>query len=173
MDKISREEAKSLGMKRFFTGKPCSEGHICERNVAGGYCMDCNKKAVSTWRKKTGYKTDPEYAKRWRSENKDRLPVYETRRNKGKLSANRIKKRAAMRNAVPKWLSDQDLELINKIYMHARDCTVSTGERYEVDHIVPIISDKVCGLHVPWNLQVLPMDMNRSKRNKLIERYLS
>ena len=31
MKKISQETAVQLGLKRFFTGAPCRNGHICER----------------------------------------------------------------------------------------------------------------------------------------------
>jgi len=41
----------------------------------------------------------------------------------------------------------------------------------EVDHIIPLNSKDVCGLHVIWNLQYLPIGANRKKGNKLLQEY--
>ncbi len=80
----------------------------------------------------------------------------------------RAKKQRALRmkrsrQATPKWLTPEQRKQIVDIYEHMRDCRVVTGEDYHVDHIVPLRGENVCGLHVPWNLQVLPADVNISK----------
>lgn len=41
MEIISRKEAKSLGLTRYYTGKKCKHGHVSERRTANGVCVDC------------------------------------------------------------------------------------------------------------------------------------
>jgi len=41
MDVISRADAKNHGFIRYFTGKPCIKGHISERYVTNGACINC------------------------------------------------------------------------------------------------------------------------------------
>lgn len=41
MDKISRAEAKSLGLNKYFTGNACPSGHVAQRYVQSGACCDC------------------------------------------------------------------------------------------------------------------------------------
>lgn len=168
---ISKDKAKRLGLKRYFTGESCKNGHMSERQVSGGYCVECNKQSVKKWRKKTGYKTCPKYLAKWNSDNPERVRLHQVFRDRSKLAERNIRKRAALRKSTPLWLDGFQKDQIRSFYDHAKDCQVATGERYEVDHIVPIMGETVCGLHVPWNLQVLPMHVNRSKRNKLIMEY--
>lgn len=74
-------------------------------------------------------------------------------------------RRAAKVNATPGWLTQADRREIASIYERAALLTAATGERHEVDHVVPLRSSVVCGLHVPWNLEVIKAYKNRAKSN--------
>jgi hypothetical protein len=43
MDILTRKQAKLLGLKKYFTGKPCKNNHVSERYVDGGNCVECLK----------------------------------------------------------------------------------------------------------------------------------
>ena len=66
----------------------------------------------------------------------------------------------------PKWLSDFDLLKMQCYYQLAAMYSKESGQQWHVDHIVPLQGKTVSGLHVPWNLQVIPADENIRKSNK-------
>ena len=68
--------------------------------------------------------------------------------------------------ALPKWLSEEQKKEMHKIYQDANLLSTLTGIEHEVDHIVPIKHPSACGLHVPWNLEVVPLQTNRRKGNR-------
>lgn len=76
--------------------------------------------------------------------------------------------RARKRGAMPAWLSEADRRKIAWFYREARRLTSLTGVPHHVDHVHPLAGDTVCGLHVPWNLQILTQAENCSKRNNLV-----
>ena len=39
-----RAEARKAGLKRFFNGHPCKNGHISERRVINGECVTCRNR---------------------------------------------------------------------------------------------------------------------------------
>lgn len=65
--------------------------------------------------------------------------------------------------ATPKWA---DLAAVEQFYIVAEQVSQSTHIKYEVDHIVPLRSKIVCGLHWEGNLRVIPAFENRSKGNR-------
>lgn len=108
---------------------------------------------IVQYRKNTR-KTTFKYNKKYREDNKLKFLVY---------SANR---RAAKLNATPKWLTKEEHQQIEEFYQISQAFKLYTGQDYHVDHIVPLQGENVCGLHVPWNLQVLEASENIRKSNK-------
>lgn len=61
MDRISRNEARERGLKRFYTGDACSKGHFAERNTKTGKCCECLRISNRAYVKARSAK-DPEFA---------------------------------------------------------------------------------------------------------------
>lgn len=104
-----------------------------------------------------------------KSENKDYYYEYNKlyyRLKKHKFLAANSKRRKIIVRATPIWLTPVQKQQIEDVYWLAQDLKVTSGETYHVDHIVPLQGKDVCGLHVPWNLQILPSDLNLKKGNR-------
>ena len=81
---------------------------------------------------------------------------------------NFTKRRVAQKIATPPWA---DMQKIAEVYTE-RDRLNQCREgldRYEVDHIVPILGKNVCGLHCHMNMQLLTARENRMKSNDFCE----
>lgn len=116
----------------------------------GSYCIDCENIRQKKWR--------TENAEQFR----ERSRQYR-QRNSHIYRANKIDRARAF----PSWLSDQQKTDMRAIYQEAELLTCLTGVPHEVDHIVPIKGDAVCGLHVPWNIEAVPRNTNRRKSNRV------
>ena len=164
-----------------------------EKSVSDGFsrwCKACKKEYKAAWYEKNSeserqkamqyyydnYENNKEAriknSSKWQNNNKERYreiakKCYEN--TKHKRFAYQALARAAKRNAVPKWINEELKQEIQKFYVEARLKTRETGTKYEVDHIVPLMGETVCGLHVPWNLRVITQFENRSKRNSFEE----
>lgn len=82
--------------------------------------------------------------------------------NKHVVVANTALYRAQKLKATPRWASSK---AILAMYKEANEKTMQTGVPHQVDHIVPLRSPKVCGLHCEANLQVIPALLNNAKNN--------
>lgn len=183
----TRAEAKATGAKHYFTGIPCARGHIALRKTKGS-CIECVKEdwVIDNEKRKGKPKSEAAKAAAKRYYEKNRVAVIaraaarphaEVRQYKDKYKERNpelykaltsVRKRRH-RDATPPWVTKEQKLAMRKLYLKAQQLTKLTGERYVVDHIVPLISDEVCGMHVPWNLQIMTQEENLKKSNKLLD----
>jgi len=172
---------------------PLSE-YSKRKDIKSGLSPRCKKCSSDTRPSRAGSEKVADYWQKYYSENSDRLnQKYQTnpkireyqlnryrqnteklnkqheayrKSNLDKFAAKEAKRRSRKLNATPPWLTKIHLIEIENFYWLAKDLETVTGQTYHVDHIVPLQGKTVCGLHVPWNLQVLPSDINLSKNNR-------
>ena len=184
----TRAEAKAQGAAYYFTGEPCKHGHVAPRKTKGA-CVECLRvewqKAAETraeYFRAYNQREDVKDRKHeWYHANRDRVIQAATTRpthvlqeyrkawkenNKLQVLADNKVRRRKHREATPPWLTRRQKSEIRHLYQIAITMTRTTGERYVVDHIVPLRGKTVCGLHVWWNLQVLPKLENHKKSAK-------
>ena len=74
-------------------------------------------------------------------------------------------RKASKLEATPNWLTEDQQWMIDEIYDLRVQRQEATGVEHHVDHIVPLLGVMARGLHVPWNLQVIPAELNLRKSN--------
>jgi 5-methylcytosine-specific restriction endonuclease McrA len=183
----TRAEAKASGATHYFTGVPCTRGHIALRKTKGS-CIECMKEdwAIDNEKRKGKPKSEAAKAagKRYYQKNRESVIARAAARPPAQKQAYRnvhkknnpelykalvsVRKRRH-REATPPWITKEQKLQMRQMYLEAQRLTKLTGERYVVDHIVPLINDAVCGLHVPWNLRIMTQEENLKKSNKLLD----
>lgn len=183
-----RKTAQATGATHYFTGLPCKRGHIALRRTKGS-CVACDREdTLAAAGGRAAYFEQYNKSEAGRKAKKDYYaanrevviaraaarPAEEKRRNKHQwklnnpelLAADRKNRRRKHRDASPAWLSVADKEAMRATYRMAMQLSKTTGTPYVVDHIVPLRHPLVCGMHVPWNLQVMTREENLKKSNK-------
>lgn len=97
---------------------------------------------------------------RWNAENPDRLRAMRARHS--------VLNNVRRSQAIPAWA---DRQYMNDIYKSAAEAeaifqAIGLNTKLHVDHIVPIVNDRVCGLHNEFNLQILTREQNLQKYNR-------
>ena len=187
----TRKEAQDSGAKYYFTGEPCKHGHVAPRKTKGA-CVECMKiewqqaaeKRADYFREYNKSEAGQQAKRKYYEANKENViaraqarPDEDKRRYKKTHKVNNPDmykemtslRRRRFRDATPKWLTENQKMEIRLKYRLAIELSRATGERHAVDHIIPLHGESVCGLHVPWNLQVLTQKDNLTKYNRMVD----
>lgn len=157
----------------------CFYAQKVNKDGLNGSCKDCVKARATAWnknnkvrRREISKESDARYAlvkrqksKIWRDSNKSSISLYmkaRKRENRFQYNAYENKRRASKLNATPAWANYKYIEMFYKL---AKEEEKDLGIKIHVDHIVPLKSKYVCGLHNEFNLQLLPAKENAKKLN--------
>lgn len=179
------KEAKNLGLTRYFTGKPCIHGHIAEHLVSNWTCCEClrlNKNEArhspktrdsilasqhrAYIKKREELQNDSAALEEYHAYFRKHAKISCSKRKVQRAAAQQ-KRKANNLQAMPSWLTKGHEVEIEGFYQFSKFMTKMTGIPYHVDHIYPLQGKTCKGLHVPWNLQVIPATENIRKSNKL------
>lgn len=134
---------------------------ICHREIQKIYSKENRDRLLENnkkWREKNKEHIKA-YYKKYSEENKEiilqKAAIF-AKNNKNKVNFKNALRRAKKLKATPSWVDNIKL----------REIYLNCPKNHHVDHIIPLIHEKICGLHVPWNLQYLPASENLSKGNK-------
>jgi hypothetical protein len=133
------------------------------------FCINCATEVKAEWNelnKEYILENRKQYYKE-NKENENKTSFQYKLNNRGRCNAIQAKRRAALLQATPKWLTKEHLKEIQWYYDTAKDLQWLSEDKLTIDHIMPLLGENSCGLHVPWNLQILPMKQNSSKKNKI------
>ena len=129
-----------------------------------------NERARRLKNPKRKYWANPEKSRgdsrAWKLRNPDKVKAKEVawrQRNKSLVALYASTRRARKLRATAKWANQS---AIAEIFAMAAQKKKDTGEAWHVDHIVPLHSSFVCGLHVEHNLQIITGSENDSKGNR-------
>jgi hypothetical protein len=137
-------------------------------------CKQCGETAHGSFYDHVKSKCKPCYIEHYKKkylEQRDKKIEYQkewNNKNRRKRAEYKAKEYTARSLAKRKGLSAEDRNWMTAIYKSCVEVTACTGVLHHVDHVLPIRSKEVCGLHVPWNLQIIPAEENIHKGNKLI-----
>lgn len=164
-------EARALGLNRYFTGKPCKNGHVSPRKVSHNECLVCSKNAIRNWRRahadrvneqnraryyadlEKGRKQKRDGNKRRRRENPDKARIRDKINNRAGY--------ARRKGAIGKY-SQNDIDRIREQQKdRCAYCRMRLRGMGHVDHIVALSSG---GINWPRNLQLLCAGCNCSKK---------
>jgi len=177
----SRKEAKIAGLRHFFTGRPCKNGHIANRFTANGVCVVCNNeyRTIAYNRHKEYYARysaefnsrmkalDPEYHERYYAANRDKILEKDKKWRKDNPEKSRAlvrNRRSRIKKCDGRHTGQDVIDILHSQNFLCNACGIDISKKYHVDHIIPIAKG---GSNWPSNLQCLCVDCNLRKGSKI------
>lgn len=175
---MTRKQAKLSGQTTYFTGQPCKNGHIASKWAVNGTCVICEKEKspfngccnkYASFRSSEKYREiyNKRYARENLERNRARVREYQQKNKETYLEYQNVyqaARRVLKKKAQPPWINIEEMKPIYK-EMKKRN-KIAGRVAFHVDHIIPLQGENICGLHVPWNLQVITAEENLRKSNK-------
>ena len=166
---ITRKQALAQGLKHYFTGVPCKNGHISYRTTSDYLCSECNKANTERYnllnRKQYLESKKASYNK---LQSKHLVYAKQRRKNNPALGvALNVKYRATKLKRTPAWANHFEI----KMFYDVAKVLSRGGVLFHVDHIIPLRGKEVSGLHVEDNLQILPWYKNLKKSSKFMDKH--
>ncbi len=134
-------------------------------------CRECRKLTCYLSYKRTSKEQIEKRNKntqRWRNRNKEYVSQYAKEYAAANLPKRLVlqkKRECSKMKRTPAWLTEADNTHISCLYSLAAMRTKHSGEKWHVDHVIPLQGKKVSGLHVPSNLRVVTATHNLRKNN--------
>jgi hypothetical protein len=179
-----RKQAIEEGRDVYMPDKPCVNGHRALRKINARACPICQAQRCREYKKNNEDKMksyQKEYVEKNREKVLEALNKYR-QNNKDKIRKARRKwldnggraKKCVAQNMRNKAIKRATLStLTNKdfygLYRACNEISKATGVEHHVDHYYPIKGKVICGLNVPWNMQVITAEENKAKNNKMPE----
>jgi 5-methylcytosine-specific restriction endonuclease McrA len=189
----ARKAAKEAGLVRYFTGKPCKNGHIAERQVSNGVCVECsaliqskyrsvhydkvlerNRKYRANnpeWTKEQNQKfyaahkeQHSEQAKIWRSKNIEKLKADKVRWREENREAHRAQRRNRKARKRQNGGTHTAADILDILRMQKFTCAACpTSLKKNPYHVDHIIPLSKGGGNGRRNLQILCVECNLEK----------
>jgi hypothetical protein len=106
--------------------------------------------------------------RQWRVRNSEKIAQYDKAyrlNNKAFINYLCQQRKIALMHRTPKWLSQDELWIIQQAYELAELRSKLTGVKWHVDHIIPLRGKMVSGFHAPNNIRVITQIENQRKSN--------
>jgi hypothetical protein len=128
-------------------------------------CKACDNIRVKKWHKENKEARKKHIANYYANNREKVIAANQkwVKENPAATKAKDARRRAVKLNATPLYA---DRVEIDYVYHAAQVIKDTYGTTWEVDHVIPLAGENVCGFHVANNLQILPVSENRRKSNK-------